>query len=456
MSTVRCDIEVDPGRPTGSKFCGDRAFVLQEGQRINALAGSIGHAVAAPMALVHALAMDCMHRKWLLILVYAAPALVHLSMLPFLWETLGAWSVHFYYFGSVVGGLTPKAARLVPTVWLDLTEGDDGRRGQMVVLRRVVSAVSFAVAKPISLVTLRAELLDLSSVFMLLFVLAVVTCRFATCVDVPRLADTTKPSGRTLWSMISSVADLCWRNPSVLWLVSTEALQDALHVCEAAQMQMFALAVYQWRQGTLMTITFASGVLLFPLLPLVLPTARRFGERRFYFAVTLGTSCVSMASKLLLPVSPLFIVLLQLSLLIRHRGLESLQVMARARMPQNRPGMRGRSSALLAMTTQLLASSMTMLLSKSFDASARTYWSQARPVVILFSMEALERCLFMLRAWPLFGAILDELSRERLAAATPAGGDGEDTTNKGVGGRSTLVADLPARPVMHRAGARAT
>lgn len=415
MSAVHCDIPRELGTYTGSAHCGDKPFVIQEAQRMTLKAQAVGNVATALMTVVNAVASDCVHRKKMLFVVYAVPILSYGSMLCFLSGILGDLSTAFFYIAYVVDSLNPKASKIVATVWLDVTEGDDDRRSQMVLLRRIVGGVSFALSKPLAIIVLRMDLLDFRWIYSGLAGLLFGALALLSDLDVPRLSGGQQLSVGAVKAMFKDLVVL-GSNAAATQMLLVEGLQTALATCENLQLQAFVLSVYGWRQGTLMLISLVVGASCMPLLGAVLRLSRLYGERRVFILVALVSSMGSLVCKLLLPFGPACVVLLALFMLMRQRALEPLYEAARAKLPQHRPELRGRTSALLSVAGSLMAAGVKGALLRLVDASATGYLGQMRPFLLLLALEALERLAFVVCVWPQLRGVLDEMTRARKKA----------------------------------------
>jgi len=238
--------------------------------------------------------------------------------------------------------------------------------------------------------------------------------------EIPLLVKQTELSWRRISELARGSVQICLQSRAIFFLMFWEALSKAQDTCHHFQLISFALSVHHWKQGSLMFMTVMSGVCTVPFFGIVLFQARKFGERKVWATLTIVGTIGSVVTKLLMPFSPIFMVLLSVFGILRGPAIEAITDPAKARFPHNQASSRGRSMACIAVMTKLLTAVMTLALAYVFDASATTFAGKAMPFWLLAVTDVVGLCLFAVFVWPSFAAMLDVIRDERVSKANIA------------------------------------
>lgn len=360
---------------------------------------------------------DCVSRKKILVIAMLLRAMQFIALAMLLSGALGSWSRHLWYIASIIEGINPSETINVEWIaWMDFTEGSEEMRSQTIVLIRIFAATAAGFGTGFSLFFLQMGLFQVTGFTLIYSVLACMCLASVGIMVGLQFPSTGKKPDLSVSNMIVMAREMLhlFRDPYNFWAIIRHCVSSAM-AFRGMVVPTFCFVHYGWSQDAYMLVMMipslgsfcgAFGPKLMSLMGEMF-FAIYFEILNFLFFEVLG---------LFLPIdSTIFIMQQVLHTPVREFNSLSQQDV-RARVPYNRPEVRGRSAALFTGLGKVVVG----LSSKIFDRSgifdpwgAKTYQAQVAPFIVVFVLGLISRLIYIFKLWTTECEILTDLYCER-------------------------------------------
>jgi len=421
-SLVVCDEPLNASIFTGSSRCGDRLLVIERGQELVAGAKVVRLGVTVASATALGVVADVRGRKaFLMIYLIAMLASVLCNACTVSLEPTEAW--FGFMAAAAFAGFFSVDQNGYRLILADMAEadGDKSKLGDLYQLQVFSQALSSAAGLGASLVVTSLHFTSYSGVCLPIAGLLGACMLLVASMEEPR-SESKRVASAGPDAEHASVLDTM--RETVRLLKGNEYLRRKLPIMMCggvvesfgAVLAPFTMAVYGWEQASAGKLIVIGAPMMMICLGLSMPIARRIGERRAVsFCLWIGIVAIPPLL-LLLPLSTTFLHITH-ALLIMNQTLPRCLLSA-VDIQLTDEGIRARFNAALSVGKMTIGMVMQPIVSWLFDATAKDYLTQVRPIAIMaIFVFAVNFMQIFPPCGPMYMEGLDAMTADRLAKA---------------------------------------
>mmetsp|Transcript_19090 Transcript_19090/g.42747 ORF Transcript_19090/g.42747 Transcript_19090/m.42747 type:complete len:459 (+) Transcript_19090:109-1485(+) len=409
-SLIACDSEPSPGVFTGSIACGDRLYVINEGQVLSGWAQSQEHLWRLVALLAVAGTADTSGRRPAMI---RGTLSISLSMLLFVLAAMWRpWARTFFVIAQGLQGAFPFDL-IGAIVKSDLANRPGADSQSIFTVSSLLMMFMTVTVKGLGVGLQLMEITDFWSVWVVIFCTSLVTF-VVTVAFFPETRDWKHKEHKSdksssLFQELKEYVAVFRTNTLLRRILIRDFFAN---LAEDAPIKVGAsMAIFGYTQAQAVTGFFFVPLWIFCWSSASPMAIRLVGERRALRFGRIFMQVTWALSSFVAPISTAGFWCLVYVPKISY-GLGALESAIQSKcMPAET---QAKSISMITLSSELLAAISSCMYSALFDATASSYMGMGRPFFVSISFRICAWCIFWLLIWPLYSSQADVLQEERL------------------------------------------